>query len=107
MSEARMPPGTIGMDWLFSESTEQDSPVAKPNEPAEIDYEILSMISTASGRKVFEWLWKHTILRSEACFIGDLGMDKGTAIGFARGGQNSLVMELHLRAERAKNFQKE
>lgn len=59
--------------------------------------------STPSGRKVLEWMVKHTL--DTPSWWPDADYDKAVANGFWREGQNSLVRQIMAKIEQAKNYQ--
>jgi len=113
MSDDQQPsiPGRdmIGADWLFpdpyKETADEQQVEAAMREAVEkmeaLDAALAQVFRTKAGKLVWEWLWRKTIM--EPTFRGDLGLDMGTAMGYAREGQNALIMEIYHRMERHKN----
>lgn len=98
----------IGEDWLgmSGEQSEQDESQTAlelaVEEALQLDADLHAVFKRSrSGKKVWEWLWRMTMMQPG--FQGHLGLDKGTAMGFAREGQNALVMEIHHRMKRHEN----
>lgn len=99
----------IGADWLgFNpyEETQDEHQIKEATRAAQermeaLDTALVQVFRTKAGKLVWEWLWRKTIM--EPTFRGDLGLDMGTAMGYAREGQNALIMEIYHRMERHKN----
>ena len=96
-------PPFLGSGWFHLEEQGQDLLEEQRAEQQaredELNNDIRQTFTSPHGKRVFEWLWRKTIM--QPTFLGHLGMDKGTAMGFAREGQNSLVMDLKRRIDRA------
>ena len=60
-----------------------------------LNADIAATFGSAAGKRVWEFLWKQTIM--QPTFMGHLGMDKAVPVGFAREGQNALIMDLYRR----------
>lgn len=96
-------------DWLWEKpNADEEAGAEQRKEVAdvadELNRDILSTFSTAAGKRVWEWLWQGTIL--QPTFMADYGYDLGTAYGFARDGQNRLIMDLHRRMTAARDGRK-
>lgn len=61
--------------------------------------------STPSGRKVLEWLDKHTL--GTPSWWPDADYNKAVANGFWREGQNSLVRQIKSKIEQARHYKEE
>lgn len=102
MTEGRLPGiNFLGSDWLYEAENEEADERLKEQEAEQetIDMSILACFTTPQGRIVFDWLYKQTI--EQPSFNAALGVELGTAMGFAREGQNALVMEIKRRMKRA------
>lgn len=99
----------IGAEWLFPDPYKEtldeqqiEAAMVEAKERMEaLDAALTQVFRTKGGKLVWEWLWRRTIM--EPTFRGDLGLDMGTAMGYAREGQNALIMEIYHRMERHKN----
>ena len=69
----------------------------------EDDIHFLAAFSTDSGKKVMEWMVKHTLDTPTWWPQGDY--DKAIANGFWREGQNSLVRQIKAKIENARTYQ--
>ncbi len=69
----------------------------------ETDVLFLTAFSTPSGKKVLEWLISHTL--DTPTWWPDADINKATANGFFREGQNSLMRQVKAKIQRAKDYQ--
>lgn len=71
------------------------------NEQDELDAAFAALYRSPAGRRVMAYWRKITI--EEASFFPQLGMDKATALGLFREGQDELIRNAELRAARHRN----
>lgn len=71
----------------------------------EENYDFLATFDTPSGKKVLEWLIKHTL--ETPTWWPDADYNKSVANGFWREGQNSLVRQIKAKIQLAKDYQKD
>lgn len=92
------------LDWGdFTPNTEALVEANRKQYEENIDF--LKAFSTPSGKRVLEWLKKHTLDTPTWWPAADY--DKAVANGFFREGQNSLVRQLINKIDMAKNYKEQ
>ena len=88
------------LDWDFGSQAPDVAQVEQAKiKEYETDVEFLKCFSTASGKKVLEWLCLHT-LESPTWWPA-----QETSYGYFREGQNSLMRQVKAKIQRAKDYQ--
>jgi hypothetical protein len=98
-------PGYIGNSSHFpfapSEIAAAAEATVKQREAIErINDDLLQTFTTPAGKRVWEWLWKQTVLNGK--WPLHLGADKAMLVGASREGQNALIMGLLERMEESR-----
>lgn len=92
------------LDWGdFTPNTEALEEANRKQYEENLDF--LKAFSTPAGKRVIEWLKKHTLETPTWWPAADY--DKAVANGFFREGQNSLVRQLIHKIEMAKNYKEQ
>jgi hypothetical protein len=92
------------LNWTIGEDTPdmQQIEAAKQKE-YELDVQFLKTFSTPAGKEVLQWLISHTL--DTPTWWPDADINKATANGFFREGQNSLIRQVKAKIQRAKDYQ--
>lgn len=88
------------LDW-DSPNTEQVELAKEKAYEENVDF--LKCFNTPSGKKVLEWMVKHTL--DTPTWWPSADYNKAVANGFFREGQNCLVRQIQAKINQAKNYQ--
>lgn len=92
------------LSWQIGEEEPDKTQIeAARQKEYELDVLFLTTFSTASGKKVLEWLTSHTL--DTPTWWPDADYNKAVANGFFREGQNSLMRQVKAKIQRAKDYQ--
>jgi hypothetical protein len=92
------------LNWSIGEDAPdmQQIEAAKQKE-YELDVQFLKTFTTPAGKEVLQWLIAHTL--DTPTWWPDADINKATANGFFREGQNSLIRQVKAKIQRAKDYQ--
>ena len=92
------------LNWNIDDDKPNTSQIkAAKDKEHELDVQFLKTFSTPAGKEVLQWLISHTL--DTPTWWPDADINKATANGFFREGQNSLIRQVKAKIQRAKDYQ--